>query len=317
MKPILHIFTTIWIIEQVSASLGDSSYEFRSCFSNCANSNCNETKKSQPFMNKLLLWSCADECQYECMWRMVEDFIRQDREVPQFFGKWPFIRFLGIQEPASAFFSIANLVAHIHQIRRFRSRVRPQSPFYKLYLGFVSISINCCIWSTVFHTRDFPITEFLDYTATYLNILGLFYLCCMRIGRKMSATTKGIMTVLFAVFYLQYFYCMAVGTLSYAMNMDVNVFTGTISGLGWIIWCIQNRKQTHCKWMLLFYFFFTLSSIFEIWDFPPYFWVFDAHSCWQLSTVPAIFVLYKFFIEDCKFLRETEVYNLGLPRKSL
>lgn len=45
------------------------------------------------------------------------------RNTPQFYGKWPFVRIIGIQEPAAALFSIFNLAAHVKWINVFRSEM--------------------------------------------------------------------------------------------------------------------------------------------------------------------------------------------------
>lgn len=41
----------------------------------------------QTIFDKLLQWSCADECQYGCMWRTVDAFIDRGWPIPQFYGK--------------------------------------------------------------------------------------------------------------------------------------------------------------------------------------------------------------------------------------
>ena len=41
----------------------------------------------QPFSEKLLGWSCEDECKYSCMWTTVDAFQRDGLNVPQFHGK--------------------------------------------------------------------------------------------------------------------------------------------------------------------------------------------------------------------------------------
>lgn len=70
----------------------------------------------------------------------------RDWPVPQFYGKWPFVRFFGIQEPASVFFSFLNLVAHWRMIRKFRSEVRNDSPMYYVWHIFSGVSKVCIQW---------------------------------------------------------------------------------------------------------------------------------------------------------------------------
>lgn len=86
--------------------------------------------------------------------------------------------------------------------------------------------MNGWIWSTVFHTRDSPFTEFLDYTSAYLIVLSVLYCFCMRMCHRMSLPFKGVITVFFVSFYLNYFHYLSVGKFSYSFNMKTNVVTG-------------------------------------------------------------------------------------------
>lgn len=309
MKLLFLISFIIVIIDESIASTGDISPHFSNCYSECEHLRCSvdsvDTNYTQSFVNKLLLWSCEEECQYECMWETVEDFTIKGLQIPQFYGAWPFVRFLGLQQPASSILSIFNIITHVHQSMKFRNEIRPHSPCYGLYHILMMTSVNCWIWSTVYHARDFPFPEFMDNISAYLAVLSLLYILCMRVSLRRDIISKGIITTLFAVFYLQYLYYLAIGRISYSFNLEINIYTGLVSGLAWITWCFRVRKRRpYCKWMVGFYISLGLASVFEIMDFPPIFWVFDAHSLWHLSTVPITFFLYKFLMEDCKFLRK-------------
>lgn len=78
------------------------------------------------------------------MWRTTNAFITRNWPVPQFYGKWPFERFLGMQEPASVVFSILNFLSHWWMIRRFRKDVRKDSPMY--YVWHVFCAVSECDW---------------------------------------------------------------------------------------------------------------------------------------------------------------------------
>lgn len=70
----------------------------------------------QPAYLRLLGWSCVEECKYQCQWKTI-DFLMSPNvgmswsNIPQFYGKWTFRRILGLQEPASALFSLFNLLS--------------------------------------------------------------------------------------------------------------------------------------------------------------------------------------------------------------
>lgn len=93
----------------------------------------------QEWVNGILLWSCHDECVYGCMWRTTNAFVARQWDVPQFYGKWPFRRFFGIQEPASVLFSLLNLIVHWKMLRKFRENVRSDSPMYYVWHVFCAV----------------------------------------------------------------------------------------------------------------------------------------------------------------------------------
>lgn len=76
------------------------------------------------------------------MWRTTMAFLNRNWNVPQFYGKWPFIRLFGIQEPASVFFSFLNLFVHWRMIRKFRREVRHDSPMYYIWHIFCAVSLT-------------------------------------------------------------------------------------------------------------------------------------------------------------------------------
>jgi hypothetical protein len=71
----------------------------------------------------------------------------------QFYGKWPFWRWAGMQEPASVAFSVANLLLHVLGADWLRRGVHPAHPMRPFYLTWAYVSVNAWVWSAVFHTR--------------------------------------------------------------------------------------------------------------------------------------------------------------------
>ncbi|XP_037944922.1 post-GPI attachment to proteins factor 3 [Teleopsis dalmanni] len=310
------LFVIIFLfISNSSASNGDRTQFFRNCRQNCERQNCSadgiELQEQaikyykQSVFDKALQWTCADECQYGCMWRTVDAFLDRGWNVPQFYGKWPFMRFLGFQEPASVFFSILNLVVHYRMFQKFRREVRPDSPCYRLWQVFSLVSLNGWVWSIVFHARDFPFTELMDYAFAYSIVLATFACMVLRMLHKNSLFLRGLLTLTFLSFYVNYFAYLSVNKFSYALNMKINILTGILSAGGWLSWCfIVRKKYTHNKKILNFYVLLALSMTLEVFDFPPILWIFDAHALWHLVTAPIIVLFYSFIIDDCKILRK-------------
>ncbi|XP_053965720.1 post-GPI attachment to proteins factor 3 [Anastrepha ludens] len=302
------------------ASIGDRTQFFHNCRQNCERQNCSadgiEIQEQavkyyqQSIFDKAFAWNCADECQYGCMWRTVDAFEERGWDVPQFYGKWPFVRFLGMQEPASVLFSVCNLVVHIRMLRRFRTEVRPDSPCFKLWHIFAFVCINGWIWSIVFHTRDFPVTELMDYAFAYSIILVSLYCMVMRMIYRQSLILRGLISLIFLSFFVNYFAYLSLGKFSYSLNMTTNIVTGALSALGWFIWCyLERQRRPHYRKIIRFYVLFGMSMSLELLDFPPILWLLDAHALWHLTTVPVISLFYDFVIDDCRILRKEKQFE--------
>jgi len=161
------------------ASSGDRSDPFQRCLAKCTRHSCNpdadadananadnghptpppsplraqQEQQLQPLALRLTRWTCADECKYSCMHTLTDLALESGVPVEQFYGKWPFWRLAGMQEPASVAFSFANLLMHVlgaDWLRRGVPRTHPMRPFY---LAWAYLSINAWVWSAIFHTR--------------------------------------------------------------------------------------------------------------------------------------------------------------------
>jgi len=132
----------------VLASAGDRSELFQSCIPVCLDGPCDI-----PFLSRLAQWTCTDECKYQCMRFLTDDAVKEHQPIVQYYGKWPFIRYAGMQEPASVVFSVLNLVVHVRGARMVSRSVPKDHPMRKYCLAWSYISTNAWFWSSVFHTR--------------------------------------------------------------------------------------------------------------------------------------------------------------------
>ncbi|XP_023721016.1 post-GPI attachment to proteins factor 3 [Cryptotermes secundus] len=306
-------------VRSTSASVGDRSPYYRACVEKCSTANCTEGgvnfhssygAQAQPLYLQLTKWSCHDECCYDCMWKTVEAFSNRNWAIPQFHGKWPFTRILGIQEPASVVFSIFNFIAHCMMLKQFRREVRKTSPMYWLWHAYAMVCLNCWFWSSVFHTRDTPFTEMMDYFSAFSTVLFSFYAMVVRLLNGQSRIMIVILSFLCAGFFVHHVTYLALVNFDYGYNMQANIIVGIANAMGWFIWCFYYRKSQPYVWRCaLFVLLVGVCMIFELMDFPPFLWVIDAHSLWHLATAGLPFIFYRFLIDDCKFLRNEFVNN--------
>lgn len=164
-----------------------------------------------------------------------------------------------------------------------------------------------------------------------------------------SILVKAIVSFISLLFFVNHFAYLSVGQFDYQYNMKTNIITGTchwhsllkamswrskitaslisiltfnprtlnillhfqgiLTGVGWIIWYLSQRRKRRYSWkILLFQVLVAISLLLEVNDFPPLLWVLDAHALWHLSTVLPTVLLYSFLIDDTQALRN-ETFN--------
>lgn len=115
--------------------------------------------------------------------------------------------------------------------------------------------------------------------------------------RRDPLLKSGLAILLFAFFTYHSVYL--AWNRAYGYNMKINIATGTSAGVGWLVWSLnRNHKRPYVWKMRLFVILSALSLALEVLDFPPIFWIFDAHALWHLSTAPLVPLHYSFIIDD-------------------
>jgi post-GPI attachment to proteins factor 3 len=135
------------------ASSGDRAQIFVDCVSSCHAQRCTNSFAALPLALRLTRWTCTDDCKYQCMHLITDDAVATGARIHQYYGKWPFWRLAGMQEPASVAFSLLNMFFHVKGALEIQRRIPSVHPMKPYYLVFSLVSVNAWIWSSVFHTR--------------------------------------------------------------------------------------------------------------------------------------------------------------------
>lgn len=254
----------------------------------------------------MLLWTCASECDYTCQHVITEERRIHappfEEPVVQYHGKWPFIRLFGVQEPFSVLFSFLNLLAHRHGLARIRASLPSNYPLRKYYLAFGYIGIASWIFSMIFHTRDFNLTEKADYFAAGASVLyGLYYtpIRIFRLDKNYPATKRTIRqlwTLICLALYAAHVSYLSFWRWDYTYNMAANVVVGIVQNVLWTWFSVQRYrrlKKTWAAWPGLIVAWIVLAMSLELLDFPPLGGWIDAHSLWHLGTVGPTFWWYR------------------------
>ncbi|KAM4059583.1 per1-like family protein [Hirsutella rhossiliensis] len=293
-----------------SASVGDRSAEFRKCLEVCRAENCAPGKEQTPIplRRRLLLWNCASECDYTCQHIVTAARVADARPIVQFHGKWPFYRFLGMQEPFSVLFSLGNLWAHWDGLRKVRASVPASYPLRPWYEWLARIGITSWVFSALFHTRDFPLTEQLDYFAAGASVLYGMYYSPIRIFRldRPSPRRRSLLrlwSLLCALLYLAHVAYLKGVRWDYTYNMAANVAAGIVQNILWS-WFSYDRyrksRRSWATWPGLVVAWVTFAMSMELFDFPPWLGCIDAHSLWHLLTIGPTILWYNFLVKDSR-----------------
>ncbi|KAL2127045.1 hypothetical protein VTI74DRAFT_11432 [Chaetomium olivicolor] len=261
---------------------------------------------------RLLLWTCPAECDYTCQHIVTADRLASRPPLPvvQFHGKWPFHRVLGMQEPCSVLFSLGNLAAHYYGLHR---KVLPHMPAgYRLRPFYVFLArLGMVTWflSAVFHTRDFPLTEQLDYFAAGASVLyGMYYTVVRvwRLDRPTPGARKGLWmwTGLCAALYVMHVGYLKLWRWDYTYNTAVCVVCGLVQNVLWSWFSWRRYKgtggQAWATWPGMVVAWVMLAMSLELFDFPPLWGSVDAHSLWHLGTIAPTVLWYNFLVKDAQ-----------------
>ncbi|KAK3498063.1 Per1-like-domain-containing protein [Neurospora hispaniola] len=302
----------------VAASIGDRLPEFQECIRVCERENCGPDAEHQtpiPLHRRLLLWSCPSECDYTCQHLTTSSRLSQSpppfpHPVVQYHGKWPFIRFLGMQEPLSVLFSLGNFWAHYQGLyTKILPNIPPSYPLRKWYILLSYVGMASWFFSAVFHTRDFPVTEQLDYFAAGANVLyGLYYTVVriFRLDKKDTPRRESLLrlwTALCILMYVAHVTYLKMWAWDYTYNMAANVAVGAVQNLlwSWYSWTrYREQKKGWAAWPGIVVAWVLVAMSLELLDFPPLWGSVDAHSLWHAGTIVPTIIWYNFLVKDAQ-----------------
>ncbi|KAL2855080.1 Per1-like protein [Aspergillus pseudodeflectus] len=298
-------------VQKSSASLGDHLPDFKSCVKICEAENCQDGDSAVSFLLRLMFWTCPAECDYTCQHVVTDRRLARDppmlSPVVQFHGKWPFRRILGMQELFSVLFSGFNFLAHWHGMTRLRDSTPSWHPLQKYYTAFGYSGLAAWTFSMLFHARDFPLTEKLDYYGAGASVLYGLYLATIRIFRldleqpRYRPTLRRLWTTICIILYTMHVCYLSFWSWDYTYNMIANIVVGMIQNTLWICFSVVRYQKTGKTWTLwpaMIVVWIILAMSLELLDFPPWYALIDAHSLWHLGTVIPCAWWYLYLIKD-------------------
>lgn len=206
-----------------------------------------------------------------------------------------------MQEPFSVFFSFLNFLAHHNGLSKIRANIPETYSMRKYYVLLAHFGMASWVFSMIFHTRDFEVTEQLDYFAAGASVLyGLYYtpirIFRMDLGGKKTRSLLRAWTLLCISLYVAHVTYLKWYSWDYTYNMAANVVAGIIQNLLWSCFSYEKYKKSGRTWTMWPGFvvaWIILAMSLELLDFSPWWGCLDAHSLWHLGTVMPTTIWYK------------------------
>lgn len=296
------------LLNYVDSSAGDYDPNYRTCIRDCLKTCTHGIMHSNVTINamnsktnyyiplyQIIYLDCTDICKYGCIDIITN--IRNDLNQPmnKYYGHWPFKRYFGMEEPASSLFSLINTFPHLQYIVQYFLNFKILHGKHKYYMSnwiFLyaissTIAFTC---STLYHSKKTEFYTLLDLiSALFFIITGLFIV----IRRTLLTYYSNVYVIIMSFsilygFFVYRAYNMILKNISFDNHMQLSIILVIITTILWILWIFLfnikyevSQKYSNIKYICLFcQIWFILSSLLEIYDFPPIFEIFDAHSLW-------------------------------------
>ncbi|KAL0920915.1 hypothetical protein M5K25_007934 [Dendrobium thyrsiflorum] len=328
--PLLLLLLLGFLVGGLHASAGDADPIYRTCVEQCEKtgnvgdisiphclfSSSDEAVNNTWYMQEplYLQWkqlNCKSDCCYHCMIQRESEREALGLSPVKYHGKWPFKRIFVFQEPASAALSAFNLMMHFvgwlsfFVLVNYKLPLRPHSKrTYYEYTGLWHIygllSMNAWLWSTIFHTRDFEMTEKLDYSSAVALLGYSLILSLLRTFDVKDEATRVMFAAPILAFVTTHILFLNFYQLDYGWNMKVCIVMGIIQLLVWAIWAGMKRHPHRFKlWTVVFG--AAIAMLLEIYDFSPYGGYVDAHALWHATTIPLTYLWWSFIKSDAEY----------------
>lgn len=292
-----------------------------------------------------LFWDCTSNCKYICQQMITNEREYQQLPIVQFHGKWPFTRVCGVQEIFSVIFSLGNLMINyinlLKVIRQYhKNRKVPGDTTHVIFqqnIILILISIVGWTFSTLFHIRDIPVTESLDYFGAFAIMLANLNLIVVRYMRLFERRRTLVVwqASLVAIYIL---HCLK---LKANWNYSYNTFANLVVGVSAMVLWILHSLQVNSKYKRHFFVYnnslqllpfetkiltklnylsisrsrlipllpvglnlwLVVGMLFEICDFSPFRRLLDAHALWHLFTIFPSVIWFDWNIWDVEMMK--------------
>lgn len=189
---------------------------------------------------------------------------------------------------------------HRSGVRKRVQALNAAYPFWPLWLAYAGIAIAAWTASVAFHVRDVKATERTDYLLADALILYGFL---VTVARTLGWTRWRQWALLAAVggaAFAYHAHHMLHVLFDYGLNVTICVVVGLAQTITWAAWAFRVRHPCRTQ-LYTFLLLLNAATALEVFDFPPWLGLLDAHALWHATTVPLTYRFWAFVNGDTQW----------------
>jgi len=257
---------------------------------------------------------CQDKCIQESHWTCTENNWQRGGERSfKLYGRWAMKRIFVFEEFVSMVLCALSVVQNIFLLRKYYDTVSTKSGVIYGEYGFEGVFIAYyCFWmfaffcAMLFHTKDTPLTEKLDYFSAFWAVMYGLYSAFIRVTWVVDTGKRLLIGIPFILYTLYHFYYMTFISFDYGYNVLVIVVVGVLHSILWISWMFKTRLPHMWKNLATQLAVWAMSTV-EVYDFPPLFGYLDAHAIWHACVLLVAFLWIRFLVADAQYYLRKKV----------
>lgn len=226
-------------------------------------------------------------------------------------GHWCFERYFGLEEPGSVLFSALNILPHVHYLSHYGNQKGKGRIVKDMWLvAYAVAGINGWVASTIFHAKKSQVHITYDYTSALVFLAFGLLLAVRRVfSDTVDKRLLNLITFVGATLLGYRINDMILGRVSFDSHMRLCISIVAATTALWVLWVLYlywleryyncQTINMHIRWRnIACQVWLIIASALELFDFPAFYGVFDAHALWHAATVPLGFLWFQVWIED-------------------
>lgn len=227
----------------------------------------------------------------------------------KFKGRWIFLYVFGFTEILSSLCALVKFVINLRYYKKML-RISKKHPLLRIELLSHYLTMSMAfISSFLFHLNENIITRNMDYFTAVLSIVMNACVTTQRnlilyFGGETNLIVKThLVYVCGLIFFVIHLLKMLLIDFNYVYNMVVCGILICIININYFITTMYYKNKKLTNKVIILTNLAAVSSLFELSDFPPIFYLLDSHFLWHLGLLLSIKPFYKFTSKEARLYK--------------